>query len=103
MSHGDTDGEPGIDGIARSPIEIEIDLESTGSPTIPARMTTAEAWRVCRVCVPLLKRTGSAEAEAAASDRVPRFSRFRLADSIRFVRFNMAKPSHPPTWGGRKV
>jgi len=26
-----------------------------------------------------------------ASDRVPRFSRFRLADSVRFVRFNMAK------------
>src|SRR4051794_37188457 len=29
-----------------------------------------------------------------ANDRVPRFSRFDLADSVRFVRFNMAKPSH---------
>jgi hypothetical protein len=30
---------------------------------------------------------------------VPRFSRFRVADSIRFVRFNMARPSHPPQLG----
>jgi hypothetical protein len=37
-----------------------------------------------------------------ASDRVPRFSRFRLADSVRFVRFNMATPSHPPVLGGKK-
>jgi hypothetical protein len=37
-----------------------------------------------------------------ASDRVPRFSRFRLADSVRFVRFNMATPSHPPVSGGKK-
>ncbi len=29
---------------------------------------------------------------ATTSDRVPRFSRFRLADSVRFVRFNMARP-----------
>ena len=33
-----------------------------------------------------------------ASDRVPRFSRLERADSVRFVRFNMAKPSHPPKW-----
>jgi hypothetical protein len=37
-----------------------------------------------------------------ASDRVPRFSRFRLADSVRFMRFNMATPSHPPALGGKK-
>jgi len=38
----------------------------------------------------------------AASDRVPRFSRLRLADSVRFVRFNMTRPSHPPSSGGLK-
>jgi hypothetical protein len=36
------------------------------------------------------------------SDLVPRFSRFRLAESVRFVRFSMARPSHPPTTGGMK-
>ena len=40
----------------------------------------------------------------AASDRVPRFSRLESAnaDSVWFVRFNMAKPSHPP-WKGREL
>jgi hypothetical protein len=36
------------------------------------------------------------------SDRVPRFSRFEDADSVRFVRFNMAKPSHPPEMAGSR-
>jgi hypothetical protein len=61
-------------------------------------MTTAEAWRVCRVWMPSLRPA------RVASDRVPRFSRFRWADSVRFVRFNMAIPSHPPAFGaGDKV
>jgi hypothetical protein len=38
-----------------------------------------------------------------ASDRVPRFSRLRWADSVRLVRFNIALPSHPPTWGREKI
>jgi hypothetical protein len=70
-------------------------MGDTGYPTIPARMTTGWAWRVCRAFAPLL--TFACE----ASDRVPRFSRFRWADSVRFVRFNMAIPSHPPASGGR--
>jgi len=60
-------------------------------------MTTGKAWRLCRVCAPELRLASE------ASDRVPRFSRFRWADSVRFVRFNMAIPSHPPAWGGKLV
>jgi hypothetical protein len=54
---------------------------------------------VCRVETPKLKRA------TGASDREPRprFRRFRVVDSVRFVRFNIALPSHPPAWGGRKV
>jgi hypothetical protein len=35
------------------------------------------------------------------SNCVPRFSPRRLADSVRFVWFNMTRPSHPPfVWFG---
>jgi hypothetical protein len=38
----------------------------------------------------------------AARDRVPRFSPLESAkaDSVRFMRLNMARPSHPPEKGG---
>ena len=35
-----------------------------------------------------------------ASVRVPRFSPLVVAESVRFVRFNMARPSLPPVSGG---
>jgi len=36
------------------------------------------------------------------SVRVPRFSRLVRADSVRFMRLNMAKPSHPPEKAGTR-
>jgi hypothetical protein len=35
-----------------------------------------------------------------AIDRVRRLGRVMKADSVRFVRFNMVLPSHPPRKGG---
>src|SRR5271157_5231702 len=37
-----------------------------------------------------------------ASVRVPRFSRLVRADSVRFMRLNMANPSHPPAKAGSR-
>src|SRR5271157_4182439 len=37
-----------------------------------------------------------------ASVRVPRFSRLVRADSVRFMRLNMADPSHPPAKAGSR-
>jgi hypothetical protein len=67
-----------------------------GYSTIPARTTTVGkvVWAVRRVRLPLLAPA------LRPSIRVPRFSRLVLADSVRFVRFNMARPSLPPQTGG---
>jgi len=65
-----------------------------GSITDPARTetTTCPTWAVRRVRLPMLALA------LPSSFRVPRFSRLGLADSVRFVRFNMARPSLPPVW-----
>jgi len=63
-------------------------------PNIPARMAKPWAWTRCGVWLP------SFTPALRTSDRVPRFSRFRVADNVRFVRFDMARPSHPPHTGG---
>jgi hypothetical protein len=57
-----------------------------GYGTTPVRtLTTAGGvWAVRRVRLPLLALA------FWSSFRVPRFSRLELADSVRFVRFNMA-------------
>jgi hypothetical protein len=86
--HGTTGVEPGMDGIAIPGID------GSQMPNIPTRMAKPWAWRMRGVDLPLRALA------LTASDRVPRFSRFRLADSVRFVRFNMARPSHPPASGG---
>jgi hypothetical protein len=86
MSHGDTAGEPGMLGIPVLPMGMGY----TGTSITPARRTTGWTRRVCRVKALVLKRA------TGASDRVPRFSRLRWADSVRLVRFNIVLPSHPP-------
>ena len=56
-----------------------------GYDTNPTRTVTAgKVWEVRRVRPPLLALA------LRSSFRVPRFSRLVLADSVRFVRFNMA-------------
>jgi hypothetical protein len=56
-----------------------------GYGTTPVRTVTAgKVWAVRRVRLPLLALA------LRSSFRVPRFSRLVLADSVRFVRFNMA-------------
>ncbi len=69
MSHDDTDGEPGIEGIPILPMIMGY----TGTPTIPARTATGWTRRVCRVERASLRLT------CEASDRVPRFSRFEIS------------------------
>lgn len=93
MSHDGTMGKPGRRVLAPNPV-IVAETRSSGCSLIPSRMTTQYAWRDRRVCPPMLTPA------FRASDRVPRFSRFRWADSVRFVRFNMTRPSHPPIRGG---
>jgi hypothetical protein len=56
-----------------------------GYSSTPVRTTTVgKGWAVRRVRLPLLPLA------LRPSIRVPRFSRLVLADSVRFVRFNMA-------------
>ena len=77
-------------------ISIPNDARIDGSKLhdIPSRMANPWAGRTCRVGLPLNSPV------ARTNDRVPRFSRLRRADSVRFVRFNMARPSLPPSSGG---
>jgi hypothetical protein len=63
-------------------------IEGSGLPNVPTRGVKPWAWRTRRVDLPLITLV------ATTSDRVPRFSRLRLADSVRFVRFNMDKALH---------
>ena len=58
---------------------------------IPTRMERPWAWRVREFCLPL-------KPLARTSDRVPRFSWLVLAESVRFVGFNMSRPSDPPSF-----
>ncbi len=77
----------GINGYDRIMIESS-HVESTTSKT-PARAGWTRAAK-CEVCLPKLAFA------LTASVRVPRFSPRGLADGVRFVRFNMARPSLPP-------
>ena len=77
----------GIGGYDRIMIESS-QVESLTSRT-PARTGWTRAAK-CGSCLPELAFA------LMASVRVPRFSPSELADSVRFVRFNMARPSLPP-------
>ena len=85
----DSGDEPDIGRIAGfnglGPIMNGSSNLNPGYGTTPVRtVTTGEAWAVRRVRLPLLALA------FWSSFRVPRFSRLVLADSVRFVRFNMA-------------
>jgi len=86
----DSGDEPNVAGIAGF---IRVGSARIGGPSIgiPGYLTTpvrtgtaAKAWAVRRVRLPVLSLANW------SSFRVPRFSRLVLADSVRFVRFNMA-------------
>jgi hypothetical protein len=80
MSGGGTECEHGIDELHN----LESQIRGVESWGIPSRMTTPTTGRTCEAGLPMLPLV------VRASDRVPRSSRFREADSVRFVRLNMA-------------
>jgi len=80
MSIGDTEDDTGTSGLGYA--------RSGGVATpigIPVRTECSCTWRSTRACRSMLAPV------TGANDRVRRFSRFVLADCVRFVRFNMAK------------
>src|SRR4051812_24684638 len=103
MGHEGTDDEPDSHGLVIKPRfgsvprirGLPIEIAGFSPVMVPVRMSSNTikvgwTWRMRRVTLPMLALASE------ASDRVPRFSRLRLADSVRFVRFNMARPSLPP-------